>query len=95
MSFAIIFAARYLMVSTIASVQASGAGKTTLLKAIAGEAAEGLLTGTMLVNGIAMNISAPADFDSGAFTLMRLFVLCRPTSKHRRHPYHQRIRISG
>ena len=34
-----------------ALLQASGAGKTTLLKAIAGEAAEGVLTGDVQVNG--------------------------------------------
>ena len=37
---------------------ASGAGKTTLLKAIAGEAAEGVLTGDVRING------APVDTDT-------------------------------
>ncbi len=40
---------------------ASGAGKTTMLKAIAGQAAGGKITGSVLINGIGMDTDAMGE----------------------------------
>jgi ABC-type multidrug transport system ATPase subunit len=44
---------------------ASGVGKTTMLKAIAGQAAGGKITGSVLINGIPMDTDTAPSAMSG------------------------------